>query len=81
MRVLPILKINSLSTEIDENVFFALIGKTLKKRVLHGQVAKNQISMKKGLKFSHLLMVRAEGADSPPYGQTDHEIFVFYDSP
>ena len=26
-------------------------------------------------------MVRAEGADSPPYGQTDRKIFVFYDSP
>ena len=37
---------------------------------------------KNGSKFSHLLTVRADGADPPtPYGQADHKILVFYDFP
>ena len=39
---------------------------------------------KNGPNFSHLLTVRAEGADPPspsPYGQPDCKIFVFYDFP
>ena len=33
-----------------------------------------------GPKFSHLLMVRVEGADPPPYGQPDlfFDDFAFY---
>ena len=39
---------------------------------------------KNASKFSHLLTVRAEGADPPspsPYGQPDCKIFVFYEVP
>ena len=32
-----------------------------------------------GPKFSHLLTVRAEGADPPPYGQPDRKKTVFFD--
>ena len=39
------------------------------------------IIVKIGLKFSHLLTVRAEGADPPPYGQPDCKNTVFYDFP
>ena len=33
---------------------------------------------KNGSKFSHLLTVRAEVADPPPYGQPDRKISAFY---
>ena len=31
-----------------------------------------------GPKFSHLLTVRAKGADHPPYGQPDRKNTVFF---
>ena len=37
---------------------------------------------KNGSKFSHLLTVRADGAEPPPpYSQLDRKISIFYDFP
>ena len=42
-------------------------------------LSKNCIAIKKGSKFSLLLIVRADGADpSHPYGQPDRKISVFF---
>ena len=47
------------------------------------RIKESNFSKKKkgGGNFSHLLMVRAKGADPPPRPPPDRKISVFYDSP
>ena len=40
-------------------------------------IKESNFNGKYGSKFSHLLRVKAEGADPPPYGQPDRKISIF----
>ena len=42
-------------------------------------IKESKFNEQNGSKFSHLLTVRAQGADPPPYGQPGRKISAFYD--
>ena len=75
---------NTGTTIIVMGIVFAIVRGVLKNTMKTWVMSmkESNFNEKNGSKFSHLLTVRADGADPPtPYGQADHKISVFYDFP